>query len=283
MSLVAQRRLAIDRRQSPAGQRSAPHFAAPPACFRWSASSIWASWRRCAKRQTPRIAWPALFVKAYGLLAADIVELRQSYMRWPWPHVYQHEQSVGMVAVNRSTPTGERLFWGRFTAPEKQSLVEIQNQLDEYKHGQIEKTFRRQMRLSRFPTPLRRLAWWMSLNLSAVRRARRLGTFRPVDRGRLGGRQSVSSDLHDDQSLPMARISPSGRMLVTIVYDHRMIDGAPWPAPWPNWKRFCKARSPKSWPGSSGACRRLEGRLAQPATVIFSPSRHWLPSRTTRE
>ena len=40
-------------------------------------------------------------------------------MSWPWAHVYQHPHSTGMVAVNRSTPTGDRLFWGRFTAPDQ--------------------------------------------------------------------------------------------------------------------------------------------------------------------
>jgi hypothetical protein len=175
---------------------------------------------------TPRIAWPALFIKAYGLLAAEIAELRHSYMNWPWPHVYQHAESVGMLAVTRSTPTGERLFWGRFTAPETQSLVEIQNQLDEYKHGQVEKVFRRQIRLSRFPTPLRRLAWWMSLNLSAIRRARRLGTFGLSTVASLGAVNRFHPTC-TATSLTYGPISPSGRVLVTIVYDHRLIDGAP--------------------------------------------------------
>ena len=158
---------------------------------------------------TPRISWVALFVKAYGLLAADIVELRQSYMCWPWPHIFQHEHSVAMVAVNRSTPTGDRLFWGRFTAPEKQTLIEIQTQLDDYKHGQIEKTFRRQMRVSKFPTPLRRLAWWMSLNLSAVRRRAPDRNVWPFDRGQFGSRQPVSSDMHHQQ--PFLRPAHRGR------------------------------------------------------------------------
>ncbi len=175
---------------------------------------------------SPRISWVALFVKAYGLLAADIVELRQSYMQWPWPHIFQHEQSVAMVAVNRSTLSGDRLFWGRFTAPEKMSLTEIQIQLDDYKHGQIEKTFRRQMRVSRFPTPLRRLAWWMSLNLSAIRRARRIGTFGLSTVASLGAVNRFHPTC-TTTSLSYGPLTPAGRTLVTIVYDHRMIDGAP--------------------------------------------------------
>jgi hypothetical protein len=175
---------------------------------------------------TPRVSWVALFVKAYGLLAAEVPQLRQAWMRWPWPHIHQYEQSVGMVAVTRSTPIGERLFWGRFTAPETQSLSEIQSQLDEYKHGQVETTFRRQIRLSRFPTPLRRLAWWMSLNLSAVRRARRLGTFGLSTVAGLGAVNRFHPTC-TGTSLTYGPISPTGRVLVTIVYDHRLVDGAP--------------------------------------------------------
>ncbi len=147
-------------------------------------------------------------------------------MRWPWPHIYQHEHSVGMVAINRSTPSGDRLFWGRFTSPETQSLVEIQKQLDEYKHGQIETVFRRQIRLGSFPTPLRRLAWWMSLNLSAIRRARRLGTFGLSTVASLGAVNRFHPTC-TATSLTYGPISPAGRAVVTIVYDHRLIDGAP--------------------------------------------------------
>jgi hypothetical protein len=177
-------------------------------------------------RASVRISWVALFVKAYGLLAAEIPQLRHSYMRWPWPHVYQHADSVGMVAVNRSTPSGDRLFWGRFTAPEKMSLVEVQKQLDDYKHGQIEPTFRRQIRLSRFPKPLRMLAWWMSLNLSAERRARRLGTFGLSTVAGLGAVNRIHPTC-TATSLTYGPISDAGRVLVTVVYDHRLIDGAP--------------------------------------------------------
>jgi hypothetical protein len=105
-------------------------------------------------------------------------------------------------------------------------LAEIQTQLDDYKHGQIEKTFRRQMRISRFPTPLRRLAWWMSLNLSAVRRARRIGTFGLSTVASLGAVNRFHPTC-TTSSLSYGPLTSAGRTLVTIVYDHRMIDGAP--------------------------------------------------------
>ncbi len=173
-----------------------------------------------------RIAWPVLFLKAYGLLSARIPELRNAYLRWPWPHFHRHPESVGMLAVSRDTPTGERLCWGRFIAPERQSLAALQAQLEQYKTAPLEQVFRRQVRLSRFPTPLRRLAWWLSLNTWASRRAKRLGTF---GLSTVAGSGAINR-FHPSfltTSLSYGPLSAAGRTLVTVVCDHRVVDGAP--------------------------------------------------------
>src|SRR5262249_34788402 len=80
----------------------------------------------------PRAAWAVLFLKAYGLLAAEYPTFRQAYLRWPWPHLYQHPHSVAMLTVNRTDPDGERLYWGRFTRPEDLALTELQATLNLY-------------------------------------------------------------------------------------------------------------------------------------------------------
>jgi hypothetical protein len=181
---------------------------------------------RLRQRAKLRISWPALFLKAYGLLAARTPELRQSYQGWPWAHLYQHAQSVAMVAVSRTTPAGERLFWARFIAPDEQPLVALQAELDCYKTAPVEDVFRRQIRLSRFPTPLRRIAWWLSLNTSGIRRARRLGTF---GLSTVAGSGAVNR-FHPScltTSLSYGPLGPAGQALVTVVCDHRVVDGAP--------------------------------------------------------
>ncbi len=174
----------------------------------------------------PRISWPVLFLKAYGLLSARMPELRDAYLPWPWPHLHRHPESVGMLAVSRDTPQGERLCWGRFLAPERSSLVELQADLERYKHEPLEQVFRRQVRLSRFPGPLRRIAWWLSLNSWPARRARRLGTF---GLSTVAGSGAINR-FHPSfltTSLSYGPISPEGQTLVTIVCDHRVVDGAP--------------------------------------------------------
>jgi hypothetical protein len=181
---------------------------------------------RLRQASVPRISWPVVFLKAYGLVADRYSQLRQTYMCWPWPHLYEHPCSVAMVAVNRLEGDQERIFWGRFLQPERQPLIALQQTLDHFKSDPISPTFRRQLRLSRAPAPLRRLAWWMTLNLSGDRRARRLGTF---GMSTLGG-QGIVNRWHPScltGSLSYGPLDPDGRMLVTVIFDHRVMDGAP--------------------------------------------------------
>ena len=46
-------------------------------------------------------SWAAIFAKAYARVAAEHPELRRAYLSWPWPHLYQANQSVASVAVER--------------------------------------------------------------------------------------------------------------------------------------------------------------------------------------
>jgi hypothetical protein len=171
-----------------------------------------------------RISWPVLFMKAYGLLTLDYPSLRQTYVRWPWPHIYQHPHNVAMLAINRTEPEGDRLYWGRFVRPEARPLADLQAALDRYRTEPTEVVFDEQRRLSRLPTALRRLAWWLVLNLSGSRRARRVGTF---GMSVLAGQGAVNR-CHPTcltTSLTYGPIDAGGRVLVTLLYDHRVADG----------------------------------------------------------
>jgi hypothetical protein len=130
-----------------------------------------------------------------------------------------------MLAVNRTDPDGERLYWGRFTRPEDRPLAELQTFLDRYKTEPTPLVFARQLRFSRVPTPLRRLGWWLTLNVSGASRARRLGTF---GLSTLAGNGAVNR-YHPTcltTSLTYGPIDRAGRALVTILYDHRVMDGS---------------------------------------------------------
>jgi hypothetical protein len=172
-----------------------------------------------------RISWAVLFLKAYGLLSAAYPQLRQAFFRWPWPHLYQHPCSVANVAVNRAEGHGERLYWARFIKPESMPLTELQRRLDRYKTKPTQVVFRRQIRFSHVPTPLRRLGWWLTLNMSGAKRAKRFGTF---GLSTLGGQGAVNR-YHPTcltTSLTYGPVDRSGLVLVTLLYDHRVTDGS---------------------------------------------------------
>ncbi|HZZ71457.1 MAG TPA: hypothetical protein VFE24_04340 [Pirellulales bacterium] len=157
-------------------------------------------------------------------MAAEIPCLRQAYLRWPWPHVYQHHGSVGMLAMNREFEGSERICWGRFLQPEGASLAQIQAQLDDYQSSPVEQIFKRQVFLSRLPWPLRRLIWWLNLNLFVSKRWKRVGTFSVSS---LAGQGAINRFHFTvlSSSLTYAPVAEEGTCLVTLICDHRLIDG----------------------------------------------------------
>ena len=201
------------------------HFARQMPLFPLERSCVLGEVEEVRRVGHPRVSWAVLFLKAYSILARDYPVFRQAYMRWPWPHLYQHLYSVGMLAVTRTDPDGERLYWGRFKRPEDCSLARLQTALERYKTGPTSSVFARQVRFSRMPGPLRRLGWWLTLNVSGASRARRLGTF---GLSTLAGNGAVNR-YHPTcltTSLTYGPLDLAGTALVTILYDHRVMDGS---------------------------------------------------------
>ncbi|MCI0359798.1 MAG: hypothetical protein L0211_15080 [Planctomycetaceae bacterium] len=180
---------------------------------------------RLRERQHPRVSWVVLFLKAYAIVARQHAPLRQAYIRWPWPHLYQSAYSVAMLAMNRQFEGEDRLCWGRFGEPADQPLAALQQRLDRYTHEAVEQIFKRQVRLSRLPGWLRRSLLWWNLNFAGTMRAKRLGTF---SLSTLSG-QGALNRAHPTfltSSLTYGPIDESGRCLVTLLCDHRVLDGA---------------------------------------------------------
>jgi len=173
---------------------------------------------------SPRISWAAIFARAYGLVTDEVPCLRQSYMAWPFPHVYQHGQSTAMIAIQRDESPFPRLCFGRIVNPGGQPLTALQSAVDRYQREPVAKVFRKQVLFSRMPTPLRRLIWWIVMNVSGRRRSRQLGTFSISS---LAGQGVVNRD-HPTvcaTSLSYGPVGPRGECLLTLVYDHRLLDG----------------------------------------------------------
>jgi hypothetical protein len=174
-----------------------------------------------------RPSWRTIFTKAYALVAAARPELRRAYIAFPRPHLYEHPHSVASVALARPWAGEDAVLFAHLRAPEKQCLLKLDRALRRYQQAPVDGAglFRRIVRLTRLPWPLRRLAWWLTLHASGYRRARQLGTFAVSVYSALG-----CESLHPlsplTTTLNYGVIGRRGRVTVRLIYDHRVLDGA---------------------------------------------------------
>lgn len=179
------------------------------------------------QQASPRISWFILFMKAFALVAKENPQLRRSLIRYPWGRFYDHPFSICSLAIERHYKDEPCLFFAHFRSPETQTLKELQDSLARYKAQPIDSVgyFRRALVIGRLPTPVRRLLWWMSLNFSGLKRAKRMGTFGITSYGVLG-----AESLHPISPLTctfnFGPIGKDGSVLIKIIYDHRTLDGS---------------------------------------------------------
>jgi hypothetical protein len=178
-------------------------------------------------RLVERPSWCAIFTKAYGHVAQAFPELRRAYMKFPWARLYEHPINIASVAIEREYQGEAAVFFAHLRAPEAQSLAQLDEHLRRFKDEPIESIglYRRALIMSRLPQPLRRLMWWIGLNSSGFKRARRMGTFGVSVYSSLG-----AESLHPLSPLTTALnygvIRPDGTVNVRIIYDHRVMDGS---------------------------------------------------------
>ena len=171
-----------------------------------------------------RISWPALFIKAYAMVASEFPELRQIWYRWPWAHIYQHPTSIATLTVQREVDKEPWLFWGQIRSPEAQSLTEIQRSIDHFQNDDVNQVFAKQWRLAHLPTILRRAIWWWNLNLETKKRATRLGTFFLSTLSGLGTEIQLPPSIQTG-CLTYGPLNEQQSLRVTLAYDHRIMDG----------------------------------------------------------
>ena len=172
-----------------------------------------------------RISWPAIFLKAYAVVARDIPELRQTWHRWPWAHLFQHVDSVGVLTVHREVKGERWLFWGRVPAPDSLSLTEIQALVDRFTTGSPRELFGREQKLARLPTIFRRLIWGWNIHVAHRKRAQRIGTFFLSTLAGRGVEIQVPPSIHTG-CLTYGPLDQANQLKVTLAYDHRVLDGA---------------------------------------------------------
>ena len=175
----------------------------------------------------PRPGWCAIFTKAYALVAAEMPELRRSYLSFPLPHLYEHPLNIASVAIERRYEDEDGVFFAPIRSPDLRPLAELDEQLRSYKERPLEEvpSFRRVLLLSRLPHLLRRFVWWFALNAWGRKRAAYMGTFGVSVYAGLG-----AASLHPLSPLTTALnygvFESGGTLDVRLIYDHRVLDGA---------------------------------------------------------
>lgn len=179
------------------------------------------------KRHPLRPSWAVLFLKAFGIVCESQPSLRRALLTVPNLRMYEHPFSIASLAMEREYQGEPVIVVGLFRGPERQSISELQKSLDEYRTWPIEKVgfFRQMLRISAYPTILRRVLWWTTLHVSGPKRAKRLGTFGVSSYGSLGA-ESYHPISPLSTTLTYGPIDPSGRVTVKLIYDHRILDGA---------------------------------------------------------
>jgi len=174
----------------------------------------------------PRPTWLPLVLKAYSIVAAARPALRRLYVRRPWPHLYEHLENVGAVAISRKLNGEDALFGLPIVTPEKRSIREIEKMIAEARERPLAEipAFRRQLRLARFPGPLRRLIYEWGMNWTGRLRVRLLGTFGMSVLASMGA-ATISTWVPQTTMIHYTPFADDGSMFLRIVLDHRVFDG----------------------------------------------------------
>jgi hypothetical protein len=173
-----------------------------------------------------RPGWAAIFVKAFALVAKEEPVLRTLYVKWPLPAFYELPRSVAMVAVARVEDGRDCVLPQKVTAPDEMSLAEVDAMIRHAKEAPIEQVpaFRKILRTTRLPLPLRRLFWAIGLNFGR-QRANYFGSFGVTSVAAYG-----AGELHALSPGPFVLSygveKPDQSIDVVLRWDHRITDAA---------------------------------------------------------
>jgi hypothetical protein len=174
-----------------------------------------------------RPGWAAIFVKAFALVAKEEPVLRTLYVKWPMPAFYELPRSVAMVAIARVEGGQDCVLPQKVAAPDEMPLAEVDALIRHAKEAPIDEVpaFRKILRTTRLPLPLRRLFWAVGLNFGR-QRANYFGSFGVTSVAAYGAGQ-----LHAISPGPFVLSygveKPDQTIDVVLRWDHRITDAAP--------------------------------------------------------
>jgi hypothetical protein len=170
-------------------------------------------------------SWTAMFVKAFAAVAQDIPELRRSYMKWPWPHLYEYADSTAVVMHEREIMGDIGILPLRFHQPNSTPLKQLSEMIRAaVGTATADTSFHRKLiAVARLPLLVRRLIWGLSWNIPQLRKE--IGTYAVSSVARwqteLGTTRSPQTCL-----LSYGPTDSNGAINVRLNFDHRVFDGA---------------------------------------------------------
>lgn len=178
------------------------------------------------KKSPQRIGWASIMLKAIATLAESEPELRHSFMKWPWGHLYLHPHQIGYVAVSRNVEEEKLLVFHRIEKPESRSLIEIQESINRAQTQPIEENrlFQFRRKFCRLPWIMRGLVWWFALNLSGSVKTGLTGTV-GITSVSLCDATSIHPPTLGNLVITYGPVQSDGSVRITFVYDHRVLDG----------------------------------------------------------
>lgn len=178
------------------------------------------------KRLVQPPPWAVLFAKGFAIVAAHRPELRRTYIPYPWPQLWEADESIAAVAVEREYRGEPGVFFGMLKAPNLKPLAELAAKVHEWKTQPLEEIsiFRRVLRYSRLPLLMRRFLWWSAVSWSGRVKDRNFGTFGISLTGSAGA-TATNLIAPVTTALNCGVIQPNGMMALRLHFDHRVLDG----------------------------------------------------------
>ena len=181
---------------------------------------------RSAMVGRPPISWMTIFMKAWGIASQRCPTLRQAYIRWPYPRLYEHPRVELAMFVEKELAGENAVFGAKLREPGKKSLAELQDLIIDFRDCPLEKYayFRQIVRLGRLPGLVRRMVLWSGLHLSGPRRAKHFGTGAISSLGQMGAEVYFAITPLTSYFL-FDRVQPTGMVSTKLFFDHRVMDG----------------------------------------------------------
>lgn len=174
-----------------------------------------------------RLSWAAIFVKAFAIVSARHPSLRQTYVSFPRPRLFESHVTVAGLAVERDL-NGERIVLPALQrGTEDVSLVALHEWVAHCKYEPVNRigSFRRVLRLCSLPLPVRRFAWWLATECWGRKKTRLIGTF-VVSVTSNQGAETLLVRAPCTTSLHYGVLRDDSAMTVRLTFDHRVYDGA---------------------------------------------------------